>query len=210
MWKSSSSRMGLKGATIVTADGSTLVPSFRTDVVFPIGSGDVFSGVFAAYWMERGQGPQVAARLASAATAYYCNSGGALPIPGDIDGLVTEMVEALVSATIQRKVYLAGPLFTLPQTWLLNEARRCLEAQGLRVFSPKDDVGYVGDGHDARSIAQADLDGLESSDLVFAILDGLDPGTLFEVGYARKRGLPVIGFAERVDPGELTMQQYVT
>jgi hypothetical protein len=197
---------GVEGAAVVTGGGTSLVPSYLTDMVFPIGSGDVFSGTFAAFWMEQSKDPHEAARLASGATAYYCNSS-TLPIPRDLEPIIHGMSIAPVASALaaKRRIYLAGPLFTLPQTWLLNEAKRHLEAQGLLVFSPKDEVGYLGEGQDARIVAQADIAGLESSDLVFAILDGLDPGTLFEVGYARKLGLPVVGFAERVDPGELTM-----
>lgn len=199
---------GVEGATVVTNDLVELVPSFEAEHVFPIGSGDVFSGVFAAYWAELGKDPVGAARLASAATAYYCEQR-ALPIPADF---AEHLVAGPAGATPppghdrpRRRIYLAGPLFTLPQLWLLNETKRCLEGQGLSVFSPKDEVGFLDDPASARRVAEADLRGLESCDLVFAILDGLDPGTLFEVGYARKLGLPVVGFAERVEPGELTM-----
>jgi hypothetical protein len=194
---------GVAGATVVTAEGAERVPSFETDQVFPIGSGDVFSGIFAAHWAEHGRDPVESARLASAATAYYCERR-ALPVPADL-GIPPGTQASGAPPGRARRVYLAGPLFTLPQLWLLNEAKRCLEEQGLSVFSPKDEVGFLDDPDSARRVAEADLRGLESCDLVFAILDGLDPGTLFEVGYARKVGRPVVGFAERVDPGELTM-----
>lgn len=49
-------------------------------------------------------------------------------------------------------------------------------------------------------VAEADLAGLEECDRVFAILDGLDAGTLFEVGYARKMGIPVYGYGETIEP----------
>ena len=48
---------------------------------------------------------------------------------------------------------------------------------------------------------------LERADAVFALLDGLDPGTLFEVGYARSRGKPVVGLAEAVPRSALTMYE---
>ena len=40
---------------------------------------------------------------------------------------------------------------------------------------------------------------------MLAILDGLDSGTLFEVGYARAKGIPVVAVAEDVPPRMLTM-----
>ncbi len=46
---------------------------------------------------------------------------------------------------------------------------------------------------------------LETCDRVFAILDGLDAGTVFEVGYARKLGLPVIAYSETVSAEDCKM-----
>ncbi|HEV7255416.1 MAG TPA: nucleoside 2-deoxyribosyltransferase [Mesorhizobium sp.] len=60
-------------------------------------------------------------------------------------------------------------------------------------------------GGPVASLATADLAGLESCDAVLAVMDGRDPGTLFEVGYARSNGIPVIMLAENVREGDLTM-----
>jgi len=43
---------------------------------------------------------------------------------------------------------------------------------------------------------------LERCGAVLALLDGLDPGTIFEVGYARKLGIPVIALFHG-DPGHV-------
>jgi nucleoside 2-deoxyribosyltransferase len=48
----------------------------------------------------------------------------------------------------------------------------------------------------ANEVVPKDISALEKSSIVFAILDGLDSGTLFEIGYAVKKGLPVIGYVE--------------
>jgi len=37
---------------------------------------------------------------------------------------------------------------------------------------------------------------LEAAQLVFAVIDGLDSGTLFEVGYAVKKQIPVLAYVE--------------
>ncbi|MFV9485188.1 nucleoside 2-deoxyribosyltransferase [Pseudomonas aeruginosa] len=83
----------------------------------------------------------------------------------------------------------------------MDEARSALQDMGFNVFSPIHDVG-VGP---AKDVAQADLKALDACSVVLAVLDGLDPGTLFEVGYARAKGIPVIAVAESVDPSALTM-----
>jgi nucleoside 2-deoxyribosyltransferase len=46
---------------------------------------------------------------------------------------------------------------------------------------------------------------LERCDRLFAILDGLDAGTIFEIGYARKLGIPVYAYAETVSSEDCKM-----
>jgi nucleoside 2-deoxyribosyltransferase len=41
--------------------------------------------------------------------------------------------------------------------------------------------------------------------VVLAILNGLDPGTIFEIGYAVKRGMPIVCLAENVKEEDLKM-----
>jgi nucleoside 2-deoxyribosyltransferase len=90
------------------------------------------------------------------------------------------------------KIYLAGPFFTYAQRWLIDQIRTILHSMGLTVFSPWHDIGHG----IASEVVSKDLEGLEQSQLVFAIIDGLDSGTLFEVGYAVKNGIPVIAYVQ--------------
>jgi nucleoside 2-deoxyribosyltransferase len=69
------------------------------------------------------------------------------------------------------------------------------------VFSPIHDVG-PGPAH---LVGPADIQALEECDRVFAILDGLDAGTVFEVGYARAQGKPVYALAQAVSEENLKM-----
>jgi nucleoside 2-deoxyribosyltransferase len=62
----------------------------------------------------------------------------------------------------------------------------------LKVFSPWHDVGHG----IASEVVKKDLDALDDSAIVFAVLDGLDSGTLFEIGYAIKKGIPIIAYVE--------------
>jgi len=73
------------------------------------------------------------------------------------------------------------------------------------VISPVHDIGRAADYDSPEEVAQQDLDAIERSDLVFALLDHLDSGTHFEVGYARKEGTPVIGYANDFEMGSETM-----
>ena len=98
-------------------------------------------------------------------------------------------------------IYLAGPFFDIAQRWLVEEARALLTDLGATVFSP---VHEVGPGP-AAVVAPEDIKGLEAADVVFAILNGLDPGTIFEAGYAVRKGIPVVGLAQNVKEEDLKM-----
>lgn len=187
-------KMGPRGAFVSTPEGVTVVPAFKTSNVWKIGSGDCFVAHFANAWMQDGASPLQAAETASRATAYYCETQG-LPSRHALAADRRDAIQPSASyiAMARRKVYLAGPFFDLAQVWLVQEARSELLAMGLDVFSPYHDVGLGC----ASDVVTKDLDGIEECDLMLAITDGLDSGTLFEIGYARKAGKPVVVYSER-------------
>jgi nucleoside 2-deoxyribosyltransferase len=76
-----------------------------------------------------------------------------------------------------------------------------LEELGLDVFSP---VHKIGPGP-AQVVGPADIAAIKSCDALFAIADGLDSGTLFEIGYARALGKPVYVLAQAVSAEDLKM-----
>jgi nucleoside 2-deoxyribosyltransferase len=192
-------KSGSEGAWVFSGNEIVLVPPFRSDRVWTIGSGDVFAGMFAARWAVHRDDPVLAARRASKAVAAYAESMS-LPSP-TVDDLDRD---SRPEATAQPgKVYLASPFFTMGQRWLVEEARRGLRELGLDVFSPVHDVGPG----PAEVVAPADLKALDECDLVFAILDGNDSGTLFEVGYATAKGTPTYALAQNVLLEDLKMVQ---
>jgi nucleoside 2-deoxyribosyltransferase len=185
------------GATVREEVEVVRVPAFRTPAVFPIGSGDVFSAAFTVAWAVRGFAPAAAAMFASRAAAAYC-AAPRVPLPVDAHpGSDLRPIRPTAGGRQPRRVYLAGPFFTTAERWLVEEAYATLSHQGVAVFSPFHDVG-VGPAH---LVAPADLRGLEETDAVFAIVDGFDAGTLFEVGYARSHGIPVVAFVQN-EPAE--------
>ena len=162
-----------------------------------MGSGDVFAAHVAARWAVHGDDPVQAADIASRAVAEYAETM-ALPTPSVSSLLATPRPPVKVQ---KGKVYLASPFFTLSQRWLVDEARHALQEFGLDVFSPVHDVGRG----PAQTVAPADLEALDACDCVFAIVDGLDSGTLFEVGYARALKKPVYALAQAVSDEDLKM-----
>ena len=99
------------------------------------------------------------------------------------------------------RVYLAAPFFDLGQRWIVEETRSLLLDMGVDVFSPLHDVGS-GPGH---LVAPQDLLGLDSANAVLAILNGADVGTVFEVGYAVAKKLPVVALAQNMRAEDLKM-----
>ncbi|MCU1273498.1 MAG: Nucleoside 2-deoxyribosyltransferase family protein [Bryobacterales bacterium] len=190
-------KMGAAGALVVTASAEVVIPAYQTDRVWKIGSGDVFAAVFAARWGAHHDEASVAADLASRAVAAYVESMS-LPSPG-----ADELRNAPRAAAVVQpgRVYLASPFFTLGQRWLVDEARQLLSEFGLEVFSPVHDVG----AGPAEIVAPADLEAFATCDRVFAILDGIDSGTLFEVGYGRAHKIPVYALAQAVPLEDLKM-----
>jgi nucleoside 2-deoxyribosyltransferase len=176
--------------------------------VYKVGSGDVFSAGFASAWLLEKRKPIDAAWFASRLVAEYVETS-----QDQFSKKVIEQVRAQAreaqkhqrEASRPRKptkrIYLASPFFNVSEQWLVDEARSAFQSLGFKVFSPIHDVG-VGE---PREVAQANLDGLRNCGLLFAVLDGVDAGTIFEVGYARALRIPVVAVAESVDANPLTM-----
>lgn len=184
-------KMGFLGAKVFLKKEIKNIPPYQTESVWPIGSGDIFSATFAHYWAEINEDPFTSAIKASKATALYCERK-ILPLPKNFDAPSffnpPKVVHELKKHQKKYDIYLAGPFFTLPEYWLISETRNCLINNGISVFSP---IHNVGEGKE-KQIAEADLAGLNDSKIIFAILDGNDPGTIFEIGYARANNIPVI------------------
>lgn len=197
-------KMGPEGALVWTEANVTQVPAFRTDRVWKIGSGDCFVAHFANAWMHDRKEPADAAAIASKAAAYYCETQG-FPTVNELDK--REFLAVRLSSShqqgVRRQVYLAGPFFDLAQVWMVQQARTSLMDMGLRVFSPYHDIGLGS----AEDVVDKDLEGIRESDLVLAIADGLDAGTIYEIGYARALNKPVIVYSERHKGESLKMME---
>ncbi len=191
-----------EGVWIATKSKQELIKPTPTVYVHKIGSGDVFTAEFGYGWMILGLDPINAARRASLQAACYCESGS-LPIPES--GSVAAPRAPLIAKRddIEKKydIYLAGPFFNYAQLLVVEEMLNLFHDAGLSVFSPYHDVGF---GHVAQ-IAKQDLEGLRASRIVVACLDGYDPGTVFEVGYARACKIPVLIYSPNLSDVNATM-----
>ncbi len=84
---------------------------------------------------------------------------------------------------------------------MIEETRRSLSGQGIEVFSPYHEIGLG----EPKEVAPQDLKAISDCDLTFALLDGHDAGTLFEVGYARSIKKRVVAYHTDENDRDLTM-----
>lgn len=202
-------KSGPQGCRIYVDGGlQGTVPPYRTDRVYKIGSGDIFSAAFAYHWAEKGMPPDQAADAASRCVARYCNSR----VPSVILDDETEALEPISVNDEKAKVYIAGPFFTMAELWLVEQACRALDSLGVSFFSPYHEAGLLRDYTDDQvhqteieRVVEADLKGLSECKAVFAILDGCDPGTIFEIGWAVRHNIPVVALSQNPKPADQTM-----
>lgn len=93
-----------------------------------------------------------------------------------------------------KRVYLAAPLFDDMELQRNLEVCNKLEEIGLEVFLPQRDAGEAFEGVDRFELFSNDVSGVIAADIVVALLDGRvpDEGTVFEVGLAYGKRIPVI------------------
>lgn len=189
---------GPKGAYVFTRDGAQItVPAYKTQSVWSIGSGDVFSASFTYHWILKSLSVQEAAEQASYNTAQYCNSRQLMFSTNDS----FESIKISGKAAIKQCVYLAGPFFTFSQRWLIQQFRTALVEMGINVFSPWHDVGFGS----ANEVVPLDIQAINKANVLLAVVDGLDSGTLFEIGYARAKGIPVVAYVQNEPSDALKM-----
>ncbi|WP_428406855.1 PfkB family carbohydrate kinase [Hyphococcus sp.] len=196
---------GAKGCRIYVDGAYTKsVPPYRTERVYKIGSGDVFSAAFAFHWAEKGLPPEEAADAASRCVARYCNNR----LPSVVLDEDTAALEAVVlDRKKPGKVYVAGPFFTMAELWLIEEACLALAGLGVKFFSPYHEAGIIREHtkEEIDRVVAADLKGLDECTALLAVMDGCDPGTVFEVGYAVRKGIPVVALSQNPKEGDQTM-----
>nr|MDO8079361.1 nucleoside 2-deoxyribosyltransferase [Candidatus Freyarchaeota archaeon] len=94
------------------------------------------------------------------------------------------------------RIYLAAPLFSEVELSFNEKIAREFREVGFDVWTPQESI-LVKDGMEEEkcSIYEADITALRESDVVVAVLDGMDVecGVAFEIGYAAALGKPIIG-----------------
>lgn len=169
---------GARGALVMERGGATTeIPAYRSERVFKIGTGDVFSSVFALEWAERKQPAFLAADRASLSVAAYC-AKGILPLTAD--ALRPREPVTLGETPV---VLLDGAIDTIGRRFVMEEARSSLLELGARVVCPALDEAPAIDSASIMSalVIGEGLEGglrprlqeLESTDIPVVLLDEL-------------------------------------
>lgn len=125
-------KRGVRGVTVYEhTDAPIDVPAYYSSRVFKIGTGDVFSAVFAYYWGEAGISATAAADLASRSVSAYCET---MSLP--VETQLLHDREPLTGRAPSR-VVLHGSTCTIGRRYTLEEARFRLKELGMEVLSPQ-------------------------------------------------------------------------
>jgi nucleoside 2-deoxyribosyltransferase len=106
------------------------------------------------------------------------------------------------------KIYFAAPLFTQAERiWNRTLANTIVEQDPkIEIFLPQTESGkaYINGRLDFAKVQQICLNGIDTCDVLVAILDGpdSDSGTCFECGYAFSKGKKLIGIRTDLRAGE--------
>lgn len=207
-------KAGRWGTLVASEDNVHMVGAFTTIVNSAIGSGDCFAGALAA-GLATGTPLPEAARLGAAAASLYVERAGNRPPPAlnvGVADAVANRPQVFVGPVVceDLRVYLAGPWFTVAESMLISQLEAVLEHLGLAVVSPRRDIRELGPGASADEIwevGREDYRAIDSCQLVVAVLDHDDPGTLMELGYAHKAKKPIVGLRSQPDNGPQPMRE---
>ena len=110
------------------------------------------------------------------------------------------------------KVYFASPWFNPDQAEREDRVKGKLRELGFNVWSPKDNCvcSPIADEETRNKVFSDNVENIQTCDIIFAITDGKDMGTIWEAGYAnglnffRKRNnfdaIKIVYYCETLGP----------
>lgn len=198
-------KRGPKGCILIDKDKKiTEIPSFKSNAVCTLGSGDVFGGAIAATFLET-KDINYSIEIASCVAAKFIENF-------EIEYMLNKAARGIelekrkkndISELKEIVAYLAGPFFSEQETNWVNYVKKMLELRNISVLSPMHSNGIVKPDSsytERKKVFDLDIQLLESANVVIALLDHNDVGTSFEIGYAYKNNLPVIGYKTSASP----------
>ena len=191
-------KRGIKGCIVAECGKKPInIPAFKSNAVCTLGSGDVFDGALISMYMETNN-MEYSARFASFMAGLFIEEFEIEHMPSQL--LVEEYLNKDDSFTYgdlrEITVYLAGPFFSQQELLWVEYICEILEQRGLKVLSPSRENGIINpktSQMERESIFNLDIEMINKSDVIIALLDSDDMGTSFEIGYSYSIKKPVIG-----------------
>ncbi|BAK71722.1 hypothetical protein AF80_06430 [Aliarcobacter butzleri L355] len=196
-------KLGPLGGAIITNEGIEYYPAYRTDNVFSIGTGDVFATMLCYYWAVKNETIKKSVENASKAVSVYSSTKSLYIQDNFLENKFNDLPTYDNIKNKEKHIYIAGPFFNMQQRWLIEEIRNNLMGYNIEIFSPFHDIGRGL----ASEVVHRDIEGINQSKVVLATLDGLDSGTIFEIGYARAKNIPVVIYVENESVEDLKMME---
>jgi len=97
---------------------------------------------------------------------------------------------------MRMKVFLAAPLFCEAERGFNSKIAERLRENGFEVWLAQENSFIQQGTHkEKETIYESDISALKASEVVVAVLDGVDvdAGVSYEVGYAKALGKPIVG-----------------
>ncbi|MBF6037920.1 carbohydrate kinase family protein [Pseudomonas sp. P154a] len=169
-------KQGARGASVYEGVGKiSHIPAYRSSSVFKIGTGDIFTAVFAVHWAQGELPPHQAADLASRSVSVYCDTRAF-----EFDESILKQRQP-ISSWRGGRVRLEGGVDSLGQRYTMEEARFALRELGVDVTCPQIEVANAG----------------WNTDATLVINDELSVESLARIAEDRARSIPIITLHER-------------
>ena len=196
-------KLGPLGGAIISHEGIKYYSAYRTDNVFSIGTGDIFATMLCYYWAIKNETIEKSVENASKAVSVYSSSKCLYIEDNFLDNKFNNLPTYNNIKNKEKNIYIAGPFFNMQQRWLIEEIRNNLMGYNIEIFSPFHNIGRGL----ASEVVHRDIEGINQSKVMLAALDGLDSGTIFEIGYARAKNIPVVIYVENESEEDLKMME---
>ncbi len=98
-------------------------------------------------------------------------------------------------------IYVAAPFFLAEQIDIVEKIEKLLESIDLKYFSPRKECLFKKSDapEKAKKTFKANIDAIKKSNLIIAVIDDFDPGTVFEMGYAYGMKKDILAYSDTPD-----------
>lgn len=192
---------GRGGTTVVDGGRRRGIGAISARLTVKVGAGDTLAGTVVGL-VAQGRDLIESVEMGVAAAGLFIERGAPAPLAELIN--LDRARYYVPPERLNAEVYVAAPFFTSSQLAVLRQVQEALEAAQIEYFSPLERVGLLtrdSSAEERRRTYEEDLAALDKAPAVVAVLDGDDPGTAWEVGYAIARDKPVVGLRTDVRIG---------